>query len=153
MKIKLLLILLTVLICVSNAQSLKTRLSHYNIESGLAIDGYDPVAYFTQNKAIEGKEKFRSVYKGVTYQFANAQHKKTFDANPARYEPEYGGWCAYAMGDSGKKVSIDPETFEVKNGKLYLFYNKFFVNTYNSWKKDRANLKAKADQNWTDTVE
>ena len=77
--------------------------------------------------------------------------KEEFKKNPAQYEPQYGGWCAYAMGDSGEKVSIDPETFKVLDGKLYLFYNKFFNNTLKSWNKDEAKLKKSADANWSKT--
>ncbi len=72
-----------------------------------------------------------------------------FAANPTRFEPQYGGWCAYAMGASGDKVDVDPETFKIVNDKLYLFYNKFFNNTLKSWNKDESNLKSKADVNWT----
>ena len=65
------------------------------------------------------------------------------------YEPAYGGWCAYAMGDSGDKVEIDPETFEVRDGKLYLFYNRLFTNTLPKWQKNEPILQRKADQSWT----
>jgi hypothetical protein len=84
----------------------------------------------------------------VYYHFSSPENKKEFRKNPSKYEPEYGGWCAYAMGAKGEKVSIDPETFKIINGKLYLFYNSFFNNTLKSWNKDETNLKAKADVNW-----
>jgi len=74
--------------------------------------------------------------------------KEEFKKNPSRYEPQYGGWCAYAMGKDGSKVEVDPETFKIIDGKLYLYYNKFFNNTLKSWNKDEPNLKAKADVNW-----
>ena len=61
----------------------------------------------------------------------------------------FGGWCAYAMGDNGEKVDIDPETFKIIDGKLYLFYNAYFNNTLNSWNKDEKNLKNKANNNWS----
>ena len=64
------------------------------------------------------------------------------------YEPQYGGWCAYAMGTSGEKVKVDPETFKIIDGRLFLFYNAFFNNTLNSWNKDEKNYHTKADQNW-----
>ncbi len=64
------------------------------------------------------------------------------------YEPQYGGWCAYAMGNSGEKVEVDPETYKIVDGKLYLFYNKYFTNTLKSWNKDEAKLKSKADESW-----
>ena len=76
------------------------------------------------------------------------KNKEEFKKNPAAYEPQYGGWCAYAMGKDGDKVSIDPETFKIVNGKLYLFYNRAFNNTLKSWNKDEPTLKTKADANW-----
>lgn len=118
-------------------------------KSGLAIEGYDPVSYFDSGKAMEGKKELAIVSEGITYWFNTPQHQELFRANPAKYQPQYGGWCAYAMGDSGKKISVDPETFKVLNGKLYLFYNKFFNNTLKDWNKAELALKAKADQNWS----
>jgi hypothetical protein len=65
-----------------------------------------------------------------------------------KYEPQYGGWCAYAMGSTGEKVEIDPETFKIENGNLYLFYHTWTNNTLNKWNKEEMKLKAKADKNW-----
>ena len=128
------------------------RKKHLNLsKSSLAIDGYDPVAYFKTNKAVEGKKEFAVTHQGAVYYFSNAQNKETFFKNPSEYEPQYGGWCAYAMGKNGEKVNVDPETFKIINGKLYLFYNRFFNNTLTSWNKDEANLKTKADANWQQT--
>ena len=76
-----------------------------------------------------------------------------FDENPTRFLPQYGGWCAYAMGDSGEKVKIDPETFKIIDGKLYLFYNFYFTNTLTKWNRDESNLKQKADQNWKKVID
>jgi hypothetical protein len=87
-------------------------------------------------------------YLGAVYYFSSVTNKETFKASPAKYEPEYGGWCAYAMGKNGEKVSIDPETFKLVNGKLYLFYNKYFTNTLKDWNKNEATLKKNADVNW-----
>ena len=67
---------------------------------------------------------------------------------PEKYEPAYGGWCAYAMGNSSEKVEVDPETFKIIGGKLYLFYNFYFNNTLKSWNKNETGLKTKADGNW-----
>lgn len=125
------------------------RLKEFNVtKSGLAIDGYDPVSYFSSKEPLEGKKEFSQTYEGITYRFANARNKETFIANPAKYEPQYGGWCAYAMGNSGEKVEIDPETFKIIDGKLYLFYNKYFNNTLKSWNKNEAKLKNAADNSW-----
>ena len=135
------------------AQQAPVRKAQFNLEkSGIAIQGYDPVAYFMSNKAVEGKEDITTLYNGVTYRFATAQNKESFKADPAKYEPQYGGWCAYAMGAKGEKVEIDPQTFKITNGKLYLFYNKFFNNTLPEWNKDETHLKDNADKNWTKFV-
>jgi YHS domain-containing protein len=132
----------------SKAQT-DTRKKQFNIEkSGLAIMGYDPVAYFTQNKAVAGKKELAVIADGITYYFSSTQNKEAFKTNPHKYEPEYGGWCAYAMGASGEKVEIDPETFKILNGKLYLFYHSWSNNTLTKWNKDEANLKSKADASW-----
>jgi YHS domain-containing protein len=122
--------------------------SHNLNKAGVAIGGYDPVAYFMQGKAIEGKKEFSATIGEASYLFSTAQNAALFKANPSKYQPRYGGWCAYAMGASGEKVEIDPETFKIIDGRLYLFYNKFFNNTLKSWNKDEGNLKQKADANW-----
>jgi len=127
------------------------RKKHFNLENGIAIQGYDPVAYFTKNKATKGKKDLALYYQGATYYFATPENKETFKNNPSKYEPEYGGWCAYAMGAKGEKVEIDPATFKIINGKLFLFYNKFFNNTLKDWNKDEANLHTKANANWGKT--
>jgi YHS domain-containing protein len=124
------------------------RVKQYNLDKGLAIQGYDPVAYFTQNKAVEGNKQLVATTEGVTYRFASAANRELFLKDSKKYEPEYGGWCAYAMGATNEKVEIDPETFKILNGKLYLFYHSWTNNTLPKWNKDEANLKAKADKNW-----
>lgn len=131
----------------SFAQSEK-RAANFNLEKNIAIQGYDPVAYFKQNKAIKGKKEIASSYQGVVYYFSTAANKEAFAKNPGNYEPQYGGWCAYAMGANGEKVEVNPETFKIVDGKLYLFYNAYFNNTLKSWNKDEVNLKKKADVSW-----
>src|SRR4030095_1519757 len=112
------------------------RKSQFNLENGIAISGYDPVAYFKLGKAQKGKKELAVFVQGVTYYFASVDDKEEFKESSAKYEPQYGGWCAYAMGKDGSKVEIDPETFKIIDGKLYLYYNKFFNNTLKSWNKD-----------------
>jgi YHS domain-containing protein len=134
----------------ASAQSADARKKQFNLDkTGLAIQGYDPVAYFTNGKAVEGHKDITLEYQGALYRFASTANRDVFKANPARYEPQYGGWCAYAMGSSGDKVAIDPETFKIVDGKLYLFYNKFFNNTLKTWNKDEPHLRSSADRNWT----
>lgn len=131
----------------SVAQNASYDLKHYNLKNSLAIQGYDPVAYFTEGKAIEGSSKITFENNGVTYRFSSEANKTLFKSNPSMYEPQYGGYCAYAMAD-GDKVRIDPETFKVVDGKLFLFYNFRFTNTLKSWNKDEANLLPKAEKEW-----
>ncbi|MBW4360219.1 YHS domain-containing (seleno)protein [Flavobacterium taihuense] len=130
------------------AQSASKKLSEYNLENKVAIQGFDPVSYFKQNKAMKGRKEISITYDGVMYQFSSTANKEIFLKNPASFEPQYGGWCAYAMGSAGEKVEINPETFKVIDGKLYLFYNAYFNNTLKSWNKDETSLKVKADANW-----
>ena len=124
------------------------RTGQLNLDDGLAIKGYDPVAYFLQNKAVKGKKEFSFVSQGAVYYFVNAADRQAFVSSPVKYEPQYGGWCAYAMGHDGSKVEVDPETFKIINGKLFLFYNRFFNNTLKTWNQDETKLHAQADANW-----
>lgn len=130
------------------AQLAGKRAAEFNLENKVAIQGYDPVAYFKQSKAVKGKKDLATTYEGVQYYFSSQANKDAFVKSPASYEPQYGGWCAYAMGSSAEKVEIDPETFKILDGKLYLFYNAYFNNTLKSWNKNEAGLKKKADANW-----
>ena len=141
--------LFTLLLALTNsfAQSDDVRKKNYNIKKSIAIDGYDPVSYF-DNKPTEGKEELEFNYKGITYLFVNVANLNKFKATPEKYEPAYGGWCAYAMGESGEKVKIDPETYKILDGKLYLFYNFWGTNTLSDWNKNEKPLKLKSDQNW-----
>jgi YHS domain-containing protein len=131
----------------SFAQDANTRKKEFLIEKGLAISGYDPVAYFSKSPQ-KGKKEINLIHEGIKYLFANEANKTTFIKSPSKFEPQYGGWCAYAMGNKGEKVEIDPETYKILNGKLYLFFHPFYNNTLNDWNKDEKNLKAKADFNW-----
>lgn len=149
MKPRLFLLLLLVLPVLAIAQDRTAeRTKQFNLKNGLALQGYDPVAYITDGKAVKGSPTFKTTYQGVTYQFASAAHRDLFLASPAKYEPTYGGWCAYAFGATGEKVDIDPKTFKVVNGKVYLFYNAYFTNTLPKWNAEEAKLKPKADAAW-----
>lgn len=136
----------------SYSQTAAKRTKEYNLENKIAIQGYDPVAYFTQKKPAKGKTTFATTYEGITYNFSTQVNKDLFLKNPSNYEPQYGGWCAYALGSSNMKVEVDPETFKIIEGKLYLYYNAFFNNTLKSWNKDETNLKKKADSNWNKII-
>lgn len=149
---RLILFLLFVSMSILSQAQTDIRKKQFNLESsGLALQGYDPVAYFTQNKAVAGSKDYSAVADGITYYFSSAKNRDLFKATPGKYEPQYGGWCAYAMGATGEKVEIDPETFKITQGKLYLFYHTWVNNTLPKWNKDEASLKSKADANWAKT--
>lgn len=118
-----------------------------NADGGLALHGYDPVSYQVEGGPQLGKEGITTVVAGATYRFATVENRTTFTADQVRYLPAYGGWCAYAMA-SGDFVDVDPKTFKVLNGRVYLFYNGWLGNTLKSWNKDEAVLHAKADAAW-----
>lgn len=120
---------------------------HFNIKKGVAIEGYDPVSYFDHNPE-KGKESISYSYKDVTYLFTSDSNRQKFIDSPDYYIPQYGGWCAYAIGENGKKVKIDPETYKIKDGRLYLFYNFSGYNTLEDWNKNEEPLLKSADANW-----
>ncbi len=120
----------------------------YNLKKGYVAEGYDVTEYFN-NKAIEGNKEFTTTYDGVKFKFASQENLELFKASPEKFIPQYGAYCAYAIADKGKKVSVDPETFEIRDGKLYLFYNSWGVNTLDKWNEEGAEaLKKKADIEW-----
>ncbi|MEM0897256.1 MAG: YHS domain-containing (seleno)protein [Verrucomicrobiota bacterium] len=129
------------------------RKSHYNLNSAVALGGYDPVAYFTGG-AKKGSSKIKHAHDGVTYYFASDSNRKKFIASPDKYEAEYGGWCAYAMAVEGSKVRINPQRYKIVGGKLYLFYDAFpGGNTLKKWNKkaDSSQIQA-ADRYWSGYV-
>ncbi|KAB1155503.1 YHS domain-containing (seleno)protein [Flavobacterium luteum] len=148
MKKSILILFVLFLSLVTFAQSAAKRVKEFNLENKVAIQGYDPVAYFTQKKAVKGKSSLIFTHEGVTYYFSSQANKEAFAKSPGAYEPQYGGWCSYAMGATGEKVEVDPETFKIVDGKLNLYYNAYFNNTLKNWNKDEINLKKKADINW-----
>ena len=144
----LLIVCLSALIAISQENTFAIRLKKFNVEKKIGIQGYDPVAYFTQNVAVKGKADFSFEFSGIKYLFSSKQNLDLFKSIPEKYEPQYGGWCAYAMGNDGSKVEVDPETFKILDGKLYLFYNFYFNNTLKKWNADENVLKKNADNNW-----
>lgn len=143
-----LIIYLSFLSVLVNAQNAEQRKATFNTnEHNVVNDGYDPVSYF-DGKPLMGLESISLAYSGVIYWFATEENKAKFKTSPLKYEPQYGGWCAYALGLEPQKVKVDPNTYKIVDGKLYLFYNFGFTNTLKSWNKDEANLLKKADENW-----
>jgi len=129
------------------SQSNDLRKKNFNTRKDIILEGYDAVSYFN-GKPIEGKSEFKFIYGGIVYQFSSSANLNKFKANPSRYEPAYGGWCAFAMGETGEKVKIDPETFKILDGKLYVFYNFWGNNTLEDWNKNEQKLKEAGDRNW-----
>ena len=120
----------------------------YYTKRKVVIKGYDVTEYFN-NTPTKGLKKHRVSYDNANFYFASKENKKKFKENPEQFIPQYGGYCAYALGVEGKKVSINPKTFEIREGKLYLFYNKGNTNTLDLWTTEGAEqLKIKADKNW-----
>jgi YHS domain-containing protein len=118
-------------------------------KGGVAIQGYDPVAFFTDHHPVKGKPEFASKFNGASYEFASQQHKDLFDKEPAKYEPAFGGYCAYGVSRN-KVVSIDVDAFQIVDGKLLLQYSKGVRDTFN---EDQKGNLAKATQNWPGLVE
>jgi YHS domain-containing protein len=117
--------------------------------SGVAIQGYDPVAFFTDHKPVKGDPKYLSKRDGAIYFFTSKEHRQLFNADPAKYEPVYGGFCAYGVSRN-RLVEIDVNAFQIVDGKLLLQYSTDIRDDFN--KDAKANL-AKADTNWPKLVE
>lgn len=115
---------------------------------GVALDGYDPVAYFTDGKPTPGSKEHTVEWNGATWRFATAANRDAFAAEPAKYAPQYGGYCAYAVAN-GYTADIDPQAWSVVEGKLYLNYDKKVQAT---WEADRDAMIRNADANWPKLV-
>ena len=109
----------------------------------IAIDGYDTVAYFTENKPVEGNELFQVTWRDANWYFASKENKTLFITDPEKYAPQYGGWCAYAMSDEGRTVRVDNDAFTIHDGKLYLNYSK---NVRDVWLEDKLKNIKEADR-------
>ena len=111
---------------------------------GVAIKGYDPVAYLVDGKATRGSPEHTAQYLGSTFHFSSGANRDAFAANPAKYAPQYGGFCAFGTS-GGYKAAIDPAAFTVIEGKLYLNYNS---DVQKRWRTDIPGYVAKADAKW-----
>lgn len=116
---------------------------------GIALDGYDAVAYFEDAKAVEGNSDFTTEWKGATWRFASADHRDKFAKEPERYAPQFGGYCAWAVGH-GYTANIDPEAWRIIEGKLYLNYNK---KVQKQWEEDIPGWIAKGEVNWPKLID
>jgi YHS domain-containing protein len=111
---------------------------------GVAVGGYDPVAYFAEGKPVAGSDRITATHDGATWRFASEQNKAAFLAEPARYAPQYGGYCAWAVSQ-GYTAKGDPNAWTIHGGKLYLNYDKKVQAT---WERNKPANIAKADANW-----
>lgn len=144
---KLVLLLFTLGLVLSGFAQTKTLL---NLDkAGLAIQGYDPVAFFTDGKPVKGDAKFPLRHNGALYYFTSKEHRDAFKADPAKYEPSFGGYCAYGVS-RGKLVEIDVNAFQIVIGRLLLQYSKGVRDDFN---KDAKGNLAKADTNWPTLLE
>lgn len=116
--------------------------------SGVGAGGYDVVAYFTQNKPVAGDAAITAKHNGATWRFSSVENRDAFAANPGKYAPEYGGYCAYAAA-KGYTAKGDPHAWSVHNGKLYLNYSK---QVRQLWSQDIAGNIASGDANWPDIL-
>jgi len=112
-------------------------------ESGIALRGYDTVAYFTEGQPREGKDRFSTKWMGATWKFASQEHLNLFEANPEMYAPQYGGYCAYGIAAQDALVKIEPELWTIVDEKLYLNYND---SIQNKWEEDIPGFIAQADK-------
>jgi len=137
-------LLLTALSTLASAKELQ------NLDrNGIAIQGYDPVAFFTDNRPVKGNAQFQSEYRGAKYYFVSSEHKAAFDKEPAKYEPQFGGYCAYGASQ-GHKAPIKIEAWQIVNGRLLMQYDLGVKDDFN---KDQQNNLSKADRNWPGLVE
>ena len=111
---------------------------------GLAIEGYDPVAYFTEGRPVEGSREHVFDWNGATWRFASAAHRELFVQAPEKYAPQYGGYCAWAVSQ-GYTAGIDPEAWRIESGRLFLNYS---PEVQKKWSSDIPGNVAKGDANW-----
>lgn len=114
----------------------------------VAIDGYDPVAYFDGGKPAKGDSKYQYEWQGAKWRFSSAEHRDRFQQDPAKYAPRYGGYCAYMVA-MGELVGADPEIWRIEGGKLYLFYDDA---ARGKWSKDIPGFIARAEKNWPELL-
>jgi len=116
----------------------------YSASGKLAVKGADVVAYFTERRAVIGKAEHSTSWRGATWRFSSAENLAKFKADPAKYAPQYGGYCAYAVSE-GYTAKIEPEAWSIVDGKLYLNYS---LGVRSLWEKNKRERIRKANTNW-----
>ncbi len=141
-------ILATCFCLVAAAQSQDaSRRRNFNNDHDVAMKEFDPVSYFS-GKPLRGSSKISFPYKGLVYYFSSEANREIFKKAPGKYEPAYGGWCAYSMAETGERVKMDPATYKIVNGKVYLFSNFNGSSSLLKWNANEKKFKKAADQNW-----
>ncbi|MBL4568495.1 MAG: YHS domain-containing protein [Flavobacteriaceae bacterium] len=129
--------------------SLYSQQLDYNTKKGYVANGFDVVSYFVDKNPTKGKKKFQTTFDGTKFKFSSEKNLQLFQENPKKYIPQYGGYCAFAIAVKKTKMYIDPEAYEIRDGKLYLFYNSWMTNKLVEWQKgDTKALQVKGDKNW-----
>lgn len=129
--------------------SVKAQSTEFNTKKGYVAEGYDVVSYFNEKTPIVGNKKYQATFEKATFKFASAKNLEIFKANPLKYIPQYGGFCAYAVAAKNTKMDIDADSYEIRDGKLYLFYSSWFGNKLEDWQKeDTKKLQQQGDKNW-----
>ncbi|MEP0264589.1 YHS domain-containing (seleno)protein [Dokdonia sp.] len=146
--IKKMIMILLVTIVANNIHAQKVNTD----ENKLANKGYDVVNYFITNTAKQGSVEFSTTHKEAIYYFVNAENLRVFKENPTAYLPQFDGHCAFAVAKMNTRAPVNPETFRIDDGKLYLFYNDFWegkpFNTIIPWLHNEAEMEKTATTNW-----
>lgn len=131
-------------LCAGAALPAAADTAQFYAPGGVAIGGYDPVAYFSDGQAILGRDEYRVKWRGVIWMFASAEHREAFEMDPAAFAPQYGGYCAVAASE-GRAVPSDPRAFAVQDGRLYLNFSDQVLQV---WKEDIPGFTSRADLAW-----
>jgi YHS domain-containing protein len=136
--------LLSAVLLLQFAASAASPVEPVNTKGGAAVHGYDVVAYFTESRPVRGSAEFEHEWMGAKWRFASKQNRDTFAAGPEKYAPQFGGYCAWAVGHN-YTADVDPEAWRIIDGKLYLNYNR---SVQKQWEQDRDHWITDAHQNW-----
>lgn len=129
--------------------SAKAQSTEFNIKKGYVAEGYDVVSYFKEKTPLIGSKKHQTTFEGATFKFASTMNLELFKKNPKKYIPQYGGFCAYAVAAKNTKMDVDADSYEIRDGKLYLFYSSWFGSKLENWQKeDTQKLQQQGDKNW-----